>query len=60
MARNQTFGLTVGVWDELTDANATAVRVQNRSGYSIFISATNGATAPTTFHGAINLIWGYR
>lgn len=56
MARNDTFGLTSGVWTPLTNANATAVRVQNRSGYSILISATNGATAPTTVQGAIEVL----
>lgn len=56
MARNETFGLTVGVWTQLTNAAATAARVQNRSGYSILISATNGATAPTTVEGAIELL----
>lgn len=56
MARNDTFGLPSGAWTQLTNANASAVRVQNRSGYSILISATHGTTAPTTVNGAIEVL----
>jgi len=55
MARNDTITLTSGVWTQLTNANAAAVRVQNLVGYTIKLQATNGATAPTSIAGALEL-----
>lgn len=55
MARNDTITPPSGVWTQLTSGDATAVRVQNISGYSVKLSATNGGTAPTDAKGALEL-----
>jgi hypothetical protein len=56
MARNDDITLPAGVWTQLTNANAAAVRVQNKTGYSILLKATNGTTAPTTTVGALEIL----
>ena len=55
MARNDDIALTRGVWTQLTNANAAAVRVQNYGGHSVYLQATVGATAPTSRAGAMHL-----
>jgi hypothetical protein len=58
MARNETITIPAATWTQLTNANAAAARVQNRSGYSVLLSATPNATAPTTTAGAVELLPG--
>ena len=55
MARNDTLSLVSGVWTQLTNANVTAVRVQNLVGYTIRLQATNGITEPDSTAGALEL-----
>lgn len=55
MARHDTFTVPVGIWTQLTDANATAVRVQNKSGGTLQMLATNGAVAPADMKGSLDL-----
>ncbi|MBK8772713.1 MAG: hypothetical protein IPM06_20115 [Rhizobiales bacterium] len=56
MARNNTLTeIPQRVWTPLTNADATAVRVQNRSPSAILLSATNGATEPSDLNGALEL-----
>ena len=56
MARNDTLSIPAATWTQLTNANAEAARVQNRSGYSVLLSATANTTAPTTAAGAVELL----
>lgn len=58
MARNENVPLPAGVWTQLTNANASALRVQNRSASSILLKATVGEGAPTNDQGAIELMPG--
>lgn len=55
MARNTTISLPSGEWTEVTNANATAVRVQNLSGFAIHLSATSGAVEPGSLDGSLLL-----
>ena len=55
MARNDTIILPQGVWTQLTNANASALRVQNLGGYTLQLQATAGAVAPTSISGAVEL-----
>jgi hypothetical protein len=47
--------LPAGVWTQLTNANASAIRVQNQSGITVELQATNGGTAPSDNRGSIGL-----
>lgn len=58
MPQNTNIALTAGVWGQLTNADVTALRVQNLNGYEIKIKATVGAVAPTSDAGAIVLAAG--
>ena len=55
MARNDNVTIPATTWTQLTNANATAIRVQSVSGTEIMLQATNGTTAPTTLLGVIVL-----
>ena len=55
MARNDNVAIPAITWTQLTNANATAIRVQSVSGSEMTLQATNGVTAPTTQVGAIVL-----
>lgn len=55
MPQNADVSLTQGVWAQLTNADVTALRVQNLNGYHVHIKATVGANAPTTLAGSIIL-----
>lgn len=46
MAINTVLTLPPGQWVQLTNANATSCKVQNRSSYSILVEATVGPIAP--------------
>lgn len=48
MARNDTIDLTPDTWVQLTNANVSNIRIQNRSEYNIELAATAGTTAPTS------------
>lgn len=56
MPQNTNIALTAGVWGQLTNADVTALRVQNLNGYEIKIKATVGAVAPTDATGAITIL----
>jgi hypothetical protein len=56
MAIDAPLTLTPGQWVQLTNANATSCRVQNRSGYPILLQATAGAISPTGTGAAIELL----
>jgi|GEM_PF-2946839 len=56
MAIDAPLTLTPGQWVQLTNANATSCRVQNRSGYPILLQATAGAKSPTGTCAAIELL----
>ena len=58
MARNDNVAIPALTWTQLTNANATAIRVQSVSGSEMTLQATNGVTAPTTQVGAIVLAGG--
>jgi hypothetical protein len=53
MARTETLTIPASVWTELTNADATAVRVQNLSSHSVQLMATATATAPSSSDGAV-------
>lgn len=55
MARNDDVALTAGEWVQLTNANATAIRVHNFIGYPVILQATAGTTPPPSRGGAITL-----
>ena len=55
MARHETIILPQGVWTQLTNANAVAVRVQNLGGYTLKLQATIGAVPPVSDSGAVDL-----
>jgi len=57
MARNNNVDIPLATWTQLTNANASAIRVQQVSGTSglLMLQSTNGVTAPTTLVGVIVL-----
>ena len=55
MARNDNVEIPPAVWTQLTNANASSIRVQSVSGSEMMLQATNGTTAPTTQVGTIVL-----
>ena len=55
MPQNATVAVSARTWTQLTNADVSALRVQNINGYSITIMGTVGAVAPTTDAGAIVL-----
>ena len=55
MARNELITIPAATWTPLTNANATAARVQNLSSYDVRLSATPNTTPPTTLAGAVVL-----
>ena len=58
MARNDNVTIPALTWTQLTNANATAIRVQSVILSEMTLQATNGVTAPTTQVGAIVLAGG--
>lgn len=56
MGQNADANLAAATWTRLTNATVTAIRVQNRSGYSVLLKATAGVGAPSDFTGAIELL----
>ena len=56
MPQNATVTVPAGTWTQITNANVTALRVQNLNGFPIKIKATAGAVAPTDAAGAITLL----
>lgn len=56
MPANTNIALTPDVWVLLTNADVTALRIQNRSGISIILQATVGAGAPSGDGGAVELL----
>ncbi len=52
MARTETLNLPRDQWTEITNANATAITFQVKSG-TIFLAAVVGAVPPTSFTGAV-------
>jgi hypothetical protein len=55
MARNDTIAVARGIWTQLTNANATAIRVQNLDNTPLMLLATSDSTMPTNDGGAIIL-----
>ena len=55
MARNDNVEIPPAVWTQLTNADASSIRVQSVSGSEMMLQATNGTTAPTTQVGTIVL-----
>lgn len=55
MARNDNVACAALAWTQLTNGNATAVRVHNLGTQAIALKATVGATPPTDTTGAIGL-----
>jgi hypothetical protein len=58
MARNDNVAIPALTWTQLTNANATAIRVQSVILSEMTLQATNGVTAPTTQVGVIVLAGG--
>ena len=58
MPQNATVAVPARTWTQLTNADVSALRVQNLNGYSIKIMGTVGAVAPTTDAGALVLAAG--
>jgi len=58
MARNDNVEIPRAVWTQLTNANASAIRVQSVSATEMMLQATNGVTAPSTLLGVIVLAGG--
>ena len=58
MARNDNVAIPALTWTQLTNANATAIRVQSVILSEMTLQATNGVTAPTTQVGTIALAGG--
>jgi len=58
MARNDNVAIPAITWTQLTNANATAIRVQSVILSEMTLQATNGVTAPTTQVGVIVLAGG--
>jgi hypothetical protein len=58
MARNDNVTIPALTWTQLTNANATALRVQSVILSEMTLQATNGTTAPTTQVGVIVLAGG--
>jgi len=58
MARNNNVDIPLATWTQLTNANASAIRVQSVSATEMMLQATNGVTAPTTLVGVIVLTGG--
>ena len=55
MARNENVTVPAETWTQLTNANASAVRVSNLSGFRIELQATSDTTAPTVLDGTVPL-----
>lgn len=55
MAYHATLDLTPGDWVQLTNADATAIRVQSLSGHVIHVQATATSTEPSDDEGALVL-----
>ena len=53
MAQNTDIDLPIGAWTQLTNADATAVTFQNKSGNFVLIKGTASASAPTDETGAV-------
>lgn len=53
MPQNTTITLDQGVWQQLTNADITAARVQNVGAYEVFVQATAGTTPPASLVGAL-------
>jgi hypothetical protein len=58
MARNDNVEIPATTWTQLTNANASSIRVQSVSATEMMLQATNGVTAPSTLLGAIVLAGG--
>lgn len=55
MAFHDNVALVKGVWRQVTNGNVTALRVQNRGGYPVFLQATIGEVEPADLRGALEL-----
>lgn len=55
MAQNTDIDVVDNDWTELTNANASAVRVSNTGGFELLLKGTVGAVQPTDNQGAIPL-----
>jgi hypothetical protein len=55
MARNDDIEIPERAWTQLTNADATAVRVSLKGSFGLLLQATNGTTPPTGLGGAIPL-----
>ena len=58
MPQNTTVAVPARTWTQLTNADVSAIRVQNLNGYPIKIMGTVGAVAPTSDAGALVLAAG--
>ena len=58
MPQNTNVAIPARTWTQITNADVSALRVQNINGYSIKIMGTVGAVAPTTDAGALVLAAG--
>ena len=55
MARNNNVEIPPAVWTQLTNADASSIRVQSVSATEMRLQATTGVTAPSTLLGTIVL-----
>lgn len=55
MPRNTDVAVPASTWTPLTNADVTALRAQNRSGFGVLLQATNGAIPPSDLTGTIEL-----
>ena len=55
MPQNTTVTYPANTWTQITDANVSAIRVQNQSIFTVNLSATSGTVAPTNLSGSIEL-----
>lgn len=58
MAQNITLTIPANTWTMITDASVTAVRVQNKSLFTVELSATASIVAPSNSNGSLDLAGG--
>lgn len=53
MAQDKTQNVAEGTWEQLTDADISALTFQNQGPGDLYVKVTASASAPTTFAGAL-------
>ena len=58
MPQNTTITYPANIWTQVTNADITAIRVQNQSVFTVKLQATSDSTAPSNLNGVIELAGG--